>query len=291
MTQIRSFVPKSMFFGFAVFLTLVVWMVSKRGPGWWWAIPAIFILKHLVLLLAAVFGAEGAIGMWRRDFSDGLDAEHLHPATSILIREPRKYDFHVRLLSLGFEGRLRRWLVRLGGVRSGDAILDVGCGTGTLLRIAASELAGSLQLYGVDAANEMVAYARRKAEAKGVPMELQVASANHLPYADSSFDVVFCTFVIHHLQAKSAPVALHEIRRVLRPGGRLVVADFCKPRIRLSLPWLLHAARHRIPRQRDLLDLNQLSSAGFESVQCHRTWTGAIGAWIGVAGVGVRLPV
>lgn len=284
-TRVRSFMTKPMFFGIALVLTAVVWIVSKRGPAWWWALPAFFILKHVVLLLAAVFGTGGAARMWRRHFRHGDDAEHSHPATGILIREPRKYDFHVQLLSLGFEGRLRRWVVRLGGVRSGDAVLDVGCGTGTLLGIVARDVESPLRLCGVDAASEMVEYACRKAEANGVSMQLQVASADRLPYPDGSFDVAFCTFVIHHLPANMRTEALHEIRRVLRPGGKIVIADFCRPRIPVSLPWLLHTARHRIPHQSDLIDVDRLSSVGFESVGCQRTWTGAIGAWTGIAAV------
>lgn len=102
------------------------------------------------------------------------------------------------------------------------AILDVGCGTGRLLRSAALKFPGA-RLVGVDAAIEMV----RQAEAStpsGTEIQFQQATAEQLPFSDAQFDLVFSTLTFHHWQDQRQGVA--EVARVLAPGGRWLLADF-----------------------------------------------------------------
>ena len=98
-------------------------------------------------------------------------------------------------------------------VREGLSVLDVGCGEGYLLRKAARR--ASLAL-GVD-----VAESRLRAT-RGGPIELAVADAQRLPFADASFDRIICTETLEHVA--DAQLALREVARVLRPGGRLAVS-------------------------------------------------------------------
>lgn len=106
-------------------------------------------------------------------------------------------------------------------LRAGEALLDVGCGTGVLLRHLANRSRGA-QFLGVDLSPEMLARALARLEnAAG----LAVADAAALPFSGGSFDAVVSGNVVHFWSDPAA--CLLEIRRVLRPGGQLVITDWC----------------------------------------------------------------
>ena len=102
------------------------------------------------------------------------------------------------------------------------SILDVGCGTGRLLR-AASHRFSAARLEGVDAAPQMVEQATRLLPA-GAPIHFQQATAEALPFADGQFDLVFSTMTFHHWADQRKGVT--EVARVLAPNGRWLLADF-----------------------------------------------------------------
>jgi len=111
-------------------------------------------------------------------------------------------------------------------VREGERVLDAGCGTGTLA-IEAKRRVGSRGLVaGVDASAEMIARARAKAAKARVDVDLKIAAAESLPWANASFDVAFCSLMLHHLPRDTRARCLREIRRVLTPGGRLLIIEF-----------------------------------------------------------------
>ncbi len=102
------------------------------------------------------------------------------------------------------------------------AILDVGCGTGRLLRFAESRFPEA-RLVGVDAALGMV----KQAEASRPPgseARFQQSHAEDLPFGDAEFDLVFSTLTFHHWHDQARGIA--EVARVLAPGGRWLLADF-----------------------------------------------------------------
>jgi ubiquinone/menaquinone biosynthesis C-methylase UbiE len=122
-------------------------------------------------------------------------------------------------------------------------VLDVGCGTGRLLRGAAARWPGA-RLIGVDPAEGMVHVARQLTPSA----TFHRALAQSLPLPDASVDLVFSTISFHHWRDHAGGV--REIARVLRPGGHFVLADFAPPR---GLGWLTGhegaqtaAARERI---------------------------------------------
>ncbi|MFI6095840.1 class I SAM-dependent methyltransferase [Lentzea sp. NPDC051213] len=115
-------------------------------------------------------------------------------------------------------------MVTLAGLRAGHRVLDVGCGTGNLLR-ATGKRYRDVELSGVDPDVKMLARAERKFRRAGLPVRLDRGFAQELAYPDGSFDRVFSSLMLHHLDTPSKDEMLAEVRRVLRPGGLLVLAD------------------------------------------------------------------
>ena len=151
-----------------------------------------------------------------------VDGLILHGAAS-------HYDRLAWLLTLGRERTLRERMVDVAGVAAGDTVLDVGCGTGALALVAGRRVGATGMVHGVDASPEMIAHATRRTAAAGLPVAFQVAPAQALPFPDAHFDVVLCTLVLHHLPGPSRERSVREMRRVLRPGGRVLAVDFGAP--------------------------------------------------------------
>jgi len=114
----------------------------------------------------------------------------------------------------------RAWapvLAAAGGVSQGQHVLDVACGTGIVARVAAERLAGTGQVTGLDLNPSMIKVAR----GLGPEVEWHEGDATSLPFPDESFDVVLCQAGLMFFPDPGA--ALGEMRRVLRPGGRIAV--------------------------------------------------------------------
>ena len=153
------------------------------------------------------------------------------PSTrGITIRWARAYDVMLAVGTLGRERAMRDRLLDLAELRPGEHVLDVGSGTGTLTLAAKRRVGTSGRVRGIDAAVEMVGRARCKAARAGVDVEFRAAVAESLPCEDASFDAVLTCLMLHHLPDDVRVVALREMRRVLRPTGRLLVIEFAPPR-------------------------------------------------------------
>lgn len=113
-----------------------------------------------------------------------------------------------------------RELVEVAALRPGERVLDVGCGTGIVARLAAASAGSSGRVVGVDISPDMLAVA--KAASGELPVEWKEADAHDLPFPDASFDVVLSQQVVQFLPDRQR--ALTEMRRVLRPGGRALVS-------------------------------------------------------------------
>src|SRR3954470_20576954 len=112
--------------------------------------------------------------------------------------------------------------------KSLGSVLDVACGTANLLpRLA--EWAGSIRRYtGVDVSREMLRAARPKLAATSIPATLEAADAAALPFSAARFDTVVSASALHDFPEPER--ALGEARRVLRPGGRLLLLDWSRAR-------------------------------------------------------------
>ncbi len=156
-----------------------------------------------------------------------------------------RYDLMNTVITGGRHSAWRRATAR-ALVRPGDAVLDVGCGTGDLAFDCAARGAGSV--LGVDFAEPMLALARGKARARqATTVSFAAADATRLPLADASVDVWCAAFVLRNIPDLDA--ALAEARRVLRPGGRLGVLEIT----RVERGWLRPLARFHFERVVPLL--------------------------------------
>jgi len=114
--------------------------------------------------------------------------------------------------------------LKMGRIAAGEAVLDIGCGAGTDLLLAAAQTGPSGRAIGVDMTPRMVRCARAAAEKADLRhVEVRLGDATRLPVDTASVDVVLSNGVLNLVPEKEA--ALQEIRRVLKPGGRVQIAD------------------------------------------------------------------
>jgi demethylmenaquinone methyltransferase/2-methoxy-6-polyprenyl-1,4-benzoquinol methylase len=137
------------------------------------------------------------------------------------------YDRYARLLSLGQDPRWRAFLVSRVEVDPGDRVLDVATGTGAV----AVELARAhgCSVVGLDQSPEMLAAARRRIADAGLSarIELVEGHADALPFDDDAFDALTFTYLLRYVDDPAA--TLHEMARVVRPGGTIASLEFGVP--------------------------------------------------------------
>jgi ubiquinone/menaquinone biosynthesis C-methylase UbiE len=155
-------------------------------------------------------------------------------------------------------------------IGAADHVLDLGCGIGNLLIALCERVSFSQPVIGVDVSPALIELGRREVHRAGFDgrIELRVALATDLPFEDESFDVVFSSHVIKHLDDGALGRAFAEVRRVLRPQGRFLLWEFKKSP--LSAPLFISARASGLPPAFILRDADtltrQLREAGFASV-------------------------
>ena len=117
-------------------------------------------------------------------------------------------------------GPVAKDLIEAAELIPGERVLDVGCGTGIVTRLAAEKVTSAGQVAGLDVHPAMLAVARA-ATPQGLAIDWYEASAEAVPLPDDSFDVVLCQMSVQFMHGQLG--ALREMRRVLEPGGRLVL--------------------------------------------------------------------
>ena len=213
------------------------------------------------------------------------------------------YDRTNRILSLGLDQYWRRRVAKFLPKRQPLYLLDCATGTGDQL-IALMEHTESVgQAVGIDLATEMLRLGRQKIKEKPYKNKvlLQEASATALPFAENTFDCATIAFGIRNVD--DVPLALSEMRRVLKPGGRLVVLEFSLPKneilkalhlfyLRKCLPyiggWLsknrdaytyLNKTIEAFPSGQNFCGL--LKHAGFISASAHPLTLGIVTLYVG----------
>lgn len=152
--------------------------------------------------------------------------EQAHGTSGIVLHSPILYDLTVWLAMLGKERAFREKLLQLARIKNGERILDVGCGTGTLAIAAKRYVGQSGAVCGIDASAEMLGRAEKKARKAAVEVMFRNGVAEALPFEDSVFDAALSTVMLHHLPQKTRRQCAAEIRRVLKPDGRVLAVDF-----------------------------------------------------------------
>ncbi len=158
--------------------------------------------------------------------------------TGTVLHRASQYDLHTRLFGLGVNRSNSRMIVEMAQIKPGDKVLDVGCGTGNLTLTAKAYAGESGSVNGIDASPEMIAEAQKKAVRSGTDVIFEVGLVERLAFPDATFDAAISRLVIHHLPQDLKRRGFGEIFRVLKPGGRIFIADFRPP----ANPLLAHLA-------------------------------------------------
>jgi demethylmenaquinone methyltransferase/2-methoxy-6-polyprenyl-1,4-benzoquinol methylase/phosphoethanolamine N-methyltransferase len=175
------------------------------------------------------------------------------------------YDAATWLISFGGVTELRKTTVRVAQLQAGEAVLDVGCGTGDLTLRAARRVGVEGRAVGIDASPEMIAVSRRKAAKKGAKVDFRVAPIEALPFDDGEFDVVLSSYMLHHLPDDLKDQGLAEVRRVLKPGGRFVAVDLRPGKGAMGA--LAGLMGHRLPDDYGDQLMAKMRAAGFAGVE------------------------
>jgi len=141
-----------------------------------------------------------------------------------------KYDLMNDLMSFGIHRFWKRYTIELSGVRAGNSVLDIAGGTGDLSYAFARKVGAEGQVVLADINESMLKVGRDRLADRGIAGNLETVQANaeSLPFDDNRFDVVTIAFGLRNVTNKEK--ALAEMQRVLKPGGRLLVLEFSKPR-------------------------------------------------------------
>jgi ubiquinone/menaquinone biosynthesis C-methylase UbiE len=139
------------------------------------------------------------------------------------------YDSLEPFFLLGKQAEYDQHLLRLLDPAPSNKVLDLGCGTGVLCRMIADRLNSAAGGYcvGIDAAGKMIRVARKKRS--GPTCQFEAMAAEKLQFEDQRFDAVVSSLFFHHVPLDLKKQALFEAYRVLKPGGKLVIADMHTP--------------------------------------------------------------
>ena len=180
-------------------------------------------------------------------------------------RMSRSYD----LFAGAFEKRLRDLALARLGVAAGEAVLEIGFGTGHSLRHIAAAVGGAGRVCGIDLSAGMLAVSQRRLDRAGLlaRVALHCGDAAELPYADGAFDAVFMSFALELFDTPDIPIVLGEIKRVLKPNGRLGAVSLSREEGAPLMLRLYEWLHQRLPQYIDCRPIyveRALAGAGFQ---------------------------
>ena len=240
------------------------------GFTWWSALLAALLLVCPALLLWGLFIIRPA-----------SDEPVVHTHGTTMNWAAPFYDVHCSAVGLG-QG-FREQTLRTAAIQAGEKILDVGCGTGVLTRLACDAAGPAGSALGIDPTRNMIRVAKKNAQRLGSRAEFKVAAIEHLPAPDAAFDVVLSSLMLHHLPPDLKREGLREVYRVLKPGGRFVVVDFYRPAN--PLWWLVAWPFLFMPTTADNLRGKLpafFREAGFDPVGMRGLCAGILSFWVAI---------
>ena len=172
------------------------------------------------------------------------------------------YDPIVKLLG---GDAARKTLVEQADLRAGQRVLEVGCGTGTLVLMMKREHTNA-EVVGIDPDPKALKRARDKAARSGLSAQFDRGFGDELPYADGSFDRVLSSFMFHHLPAEEKGKFLTQVRRLLKRGGSFHLLDFEETGKHGWFAHLIHA-NHRLQDNTKERVIALIKGAGLEGVE------------------------
>ena len=116
-------------------------------------------------------------------------------------------------------------LIEQAAVKPQQHVLDLACGTGTLA-VLVKRTQPQAEVVGIDGDANILTIAKRKAQTSNLAIEFDEGVSFELPYPDQYFDCVFSSLFFHHLTRENKRRTLQEVRRILKPGGELHLADW-----------------------------------------------------------------
>ena len=159
-------------------------------------------------------------------FEQVTEQEKAARVRSVFASVARKYDVMNDLMSLGMHRLWKAFTVELANVRPGERVLDVAGGTADLSLAFARRAGPQGQVWLTDINRDMLTVGRDRVLDKGLALPVAQCDAEKLPFPDKHFDLVTVAFGLRNMTHKDA--ALAEMRRVLKPGGRLLVLEFSR---------------------------------------------------------------
>ncbi|MCP5247208.1 MAG: bifunctional demethylmenaquinone methyltransferase/2-methoxy-6-polyprenyl-1,4-benzoquinol methylase UbiE [Candidatus Accumulibacter sp.] len=159
-------------------------------------------------------------------FQEVIEGEKAQRVADVFDSVAQRYDLMNDLMSGGLHRLWKAFTIARSGVREGARVLDVAGGTGDLALAFARKLGNSGQVWLTDINNAMLTRGRDRLCDQGALVRVAQCDAEQLPFADDYFDCVTVAFGLRNMTHKD--VALAEMRRVLRPGGRLLVLEFSR---------------------------------------------------------------
>jgi demethylmenaquinone methyltransferase/2-methoxy-6-polyprenyl-1,4-benzoquinol methylase len=177
----------------------------------------------------------------------------------------RFYDYFAGV----FEKKYRNRALELLDIKKGEIVLEIGFGTGHCLKKMAELVGEEGKVYGIDISSGMLDVSRQRLEKAGLldMVELYCGDASKLPYEDNKFDAVFMSFTLELFDTPEIPKILNEIKRVLKPNGRLGVVSMSKKdgdSILLKLYEWMHKKFPQYVDCRPIYVEQSIREAGFE---------------------------
>ena len=165
------------------------------------------------------------------------EAEKARKVRGVFDSVASRYDVMNDLMSMGLHRAWKAYAVAVAQAQPGQCVLDIAAGTGDLTRALAKQVGPQGVVVHTDINEAMLRTGRDRLVDEGCVLPSTVCDAEHLPFADGSFDVVSVAFGLRNMTHKD--LALAEMCRVLRPGGRLLVLEFSKvaPALQKAYDW------------------------------------------------------